>query len=148
MRTIKFRGMDVNGSWYYGNLSIVTDKRSGAPSAGSYISNSVGCPFAYQVRPETVGQLTGNTDKFGKNDIYEGDIIEIEYYPDLPTTRDLDELVVRTVCRYGTDCSFHLRGIGKAERVTYSVNFGGSAIKRKEVIGNIHSNPELLEVKV
>lgn len=76
MREIKFRGMAINGEWFHGNLSVIARSRIDV-SKGSYISNSMGTPFAYQVRPETVGQFTGVHDDEEGNVIFEGDIIEI-----------------------------------------------------------------------
>jgi len=73
MREIKFRGMDISGEWHYGLLSISQGKGS-QPPIGCYISNRAGMPWAYAVRPETVGQFTGLLDKNGK-EIYEGDIV-------------------------------------------------------------------------
>ncbi|HAB9782976.1 TPA_asm: hypothetical protein GYW67_14880, partial [Listeria monocytogenes] len=65
MRPIEFKAQNVNGVWVCGNFSILK-KKIGNVTAGSYISNSAGAPFAYKVRPETVGQFTGLTDKNGK----------------------------------------------------------------------------------
>jgi hypothetical protein len=62
MRKIKFRGMDVHGKWHYGNLAVISEKCNSI-DPGYYISNSVGMPFAYQVRPKTVNQYTGLKDK-------------------------------------------------------------------------------------
>lgn len=73
-RVIKFRGKIINGDWVCGNLSILT-KPFGKVEAGYYISNSAGSPFAFQVRPETVGQYVGVKDK-NLVDIYEGDKVE------------------------------------------------------------------------
>ncbi|MCY8856439.1 hypothetical protein [Bacillus atrophaeus] len=43
MRKIKFRGMGINGEWYYGNLSIIKQRiKSMGIDPGSYISNKAG----------------------------------------------------------------------------------------------------------
>ncbi|EAH0800215.1 hypothetical protein JJN99_01525 [Listeria monocytogenes] len=131
MRPIEFRAQNINGAWVFGNFNILKEKL-GNVTAGSYISNSAGAPFAYKVRPETVSQFTGLTDENGKK-IFEGDIVEIDVHD------HLDWNVIKGKVIF-------LEGVWL---VTDSGSFAiplWSEINEIEVIGNIHENPELLEV--
>ena len=91
------------------------------------------------VLPETIGQYTGLTDKNGKK-IFEGDIIkQINSY---------DNLEIIGVVRFSKSSQFVV-----SHTYTEKENYYKSGKKKVfaiktncEIIGNIHDNPELLEV--
>lgn len=122
MREILFRGKDIKGNWYEGLLAhnIAKDEW--------YISNKAGIPTAYQIRPETITQYTGLTDKNGVK-IFEGDIIQTDDPDEEPAKVFYDEeetefAVIIDNCYYGLGSNFNETDL--------------------TVIGNIHDNPELL----
>lgn len=128
MRKIKFRGMDINGNWYYGLLAY-TESTALLPGGktGWFISNKAGSPWAYHVRPETIGQCTGLKDKNGKL-IYEGDIVK--FYK-------------LTYEVYFQERNSAIKIWNEKKQIGYSLGYH----EEFEVIGNIHENPELLEDK-
>lgn len=76
-----------------------------------------------EVDPRTVGQYTGLTDKNGTR-IFEGDIVLVKD------------------CGYG-----EIRYCGSGFALGFGCGFCVSEKYEREVIGNIHDNPELLEVR-
>ena len=122
MREILFRGKRTDGGeWVYGYI---------------YQDGLIGCNIfqtnphlaAYIVDPSTIGQYTGLTDKNGKK-IFEGDIVlrhdkkaEVRYQP--------SEFVLVFPDNPYPQCGL---------LTTSYLN------ENKEVIGNIHDNPEILE---
>ncbi|EUJ46701.1 YopX family protein [Paenilisteria rocourtiae] len=134
-REIEFRGKNINGYWAYGNLSVIKEKLDRA-GVGTYISNSSGAPFAYQVRPETVGQYTGLSDKNG-NKIFEGDIVAPSGFVSEINQPGIVKWCDKKLCFYVDSIETLIYSEG------YKMYFGlDSAIK---IIGNIHENPELLK---
>lgn len=142
MRDILFRGKRVdNDEWVYGflveALNCVTDKNE------TFIIEQDATYFTYgefactvEVKPETVGQFTGLCDKNGRK-IFDGDIVE---FTDKYTERKGRAKIVFEAfkwkysgCYYGGNPIVWLCIDDK------SIKF--------EVIGNIHDNPELLEVE-
>jgi YopX protein. len=73
MRTIKFRGQEINtGKWVYGFLTPLNhDTYCGVDSHWCINTDILKC---FEIIHETVGQLTGLTDINSKV-IYEGDIL-------------------------------------------------------------------------
>jgi uncharacterized phage protein (TIGR01671 family) len=161
MREIKFRGKRIdNGEWIYGNLVISKDALNGYEAliipqenadgfTTDYSTNgedkeSYGFDNWYAVIPETVGQYTGLKNKNGK-EIYEGDIAREEdgglftvKYGEHNTSEwnDTHELGFYVESNSEEEISRAIR-----TDIIFWVKY-----RKLEVIGNIHNNPELLEV--
>lgn len=134
MRTIKFRGKRLdNGSWLYGDLRLRADRAS---IVCRVFDEGKIYYKEFAVIPETVGQFTGLHDKDGR-EIYEGDVIRsdcgngearhlISFF-DIIASFVAEMLPDNGINDYCT--------LSQAWVLKYN----------KEVIGNIHDNPELLE---
>lgn len=144
MREILFRGKRVdNGEWVYGYFVSYSAEAYIFEPAEVYKGIDLGgyldCCKMTQVHPRTVGQYTGLKDCRGEH-IFEGDMIRhCNDYPDA----ELEEKGVvfwdEEYCgwRRTSNGAFH-RGAVDTYRLSRECVY--------EVIGNIHDNPELLEV--
>lgn len=122
MREILFRGKrKENGEWVYGNYAVTDNNEK---QQHFILQNKA---FEFEVIPETVGQYTGSTDKNGKK-IFENDIVKIK-----GKTRYIF---------YGSS-GFRHTNYGEYADTLEKV----FTVVDCEVIGNIHDNPELLEVE-
>lgn len=132
MRTIKFRGRDENGKWWYGDLRhtmrvygqahiLIVDNGMEELRLTEYWSD--------RIDPETVGQFTGLFDR-NKKEIYEGDILQL-YGED---SGAVEVRFVRGVF------AFLWKGSLDEELPTSAPTHVWA-----KVIGNIHDNPELLK---
>ncbi len=166
MRTIKFRGKrSDNEEWAHGSLTSDRDR--------CYISESIfimekeieneeeveengefpifmdGLKLGmfYPVKPETVGQFTGLTDK-NRKEIYEGDVIEFTVNPSFYINAKLGDRYI--IEYYGA--GFFMKPINWKMRKIDAQNYVGllppyqtsNMSNHYEVIGNLHENPELL----
>ncbi len=133
MREIICRGKDLDNKWRIGYLGVFKGKaqifvpftaEEEKENEGHFLSAIGG--LWYNVKPETVGQYTGLTDKNGKK-IFEGDIVDMN----------------------GKGCGFK-----RIECVKYDEGgFSPIAVagwectpyhNEIEIIGNIHDNSELM----
>ena len=129
MREILFKAKTISGNWVNGLLSNKDDKW--------YISNKAGMPFAYDVRPETICQFTGLTDKNGKK-IWENDILK--------TWDDQYAQVKFGLYNTGFASGDYNQGFYAAfPKDSYYRHELGYWYKESYVIGNIFDNPELLQ---
>ena len=132
-REILFRGKRADTKeWIYGDVQQNVD----AVKIREQEQSIQRIAKSFVVMPETVGQYTGLTDIHGVK-IFEGDIIEAhldELFPDLATTLIV---VWSDYGWFGRDMDGNVDSL---ERKWVSDFF--------EIIGNIHDNPELLEVSV
>lgn len=141
MREILFRGKRVdNGKWVFGTYGEHTSLDATIIINRPYPTHNGGLSALnfWDVDPATVGQYTGLTDKNGTK-IFEGDIVNFK------------EWSGGLWCWIGEvryeNQQFVVSGNPNRECGTpFTISLSSLTPKRIKVIGNIHDNPELLEV--
>lgn len=163
MREILFRGKRIdNGEWVEGNLFAPDEvKHRKAPTEILVGTNIV--RISWEVDPATVGQYTGLKDKNGKR-IYEGHIVKCNHSfftaeaekaeakkPRKSYGKEIEKMTLGDFqCRYWRNyvVSFHdgrIRGQNGSDTCYLKQSYIRN--HKVEIIGNIHDNPELLEVR-
>ena len=145
MREILFRGKrSSDGKWvegfYYKHESVKVCFASDDPHVKHMIAYDGSCDWGFEppmqaveVLPDTVGQYTGLKDRNGVR-IFEGDIIDHHVQGDI--------LVNRGVIQWDARCARWSHRLNTMNPELAFFNPGAW-----EVIGNIHDNPEMAEVK-
>jgi uncharacterized phage protein (TIGR01671 family) len=129
MREILFRGKREDiGKWIYGDYQHFCIESDIYVYLGPWGSEM------RSVKPETVGQFTGLTDKNGKQ-IFEGDILKFHKFKGEPDWLGF--------VRYDISM-FVIEGEQPVDNGGFEVQLCSIDRKRCEIIGNIHDNPELL----
>ena len=150
MCEILFRGKRLdNGEWVSsGNIITFNDEGDGKMFFIPEMNSKCTCTHDerdnilsfnsgtfYKVAHETVGQFTGLIDKNGKK-IFEGDLIRHYNQSNHPEAYDLYRV------------EFDVRGCMWVGRYNdnYAAQLRNYLGEHYEVVGNIHDNPELLEL--
>lgn len=144
MCEILFRGKDVDdGKWIYGWYEMYPFERFPVRPCIIPSESAKGGYYEHvEVDPFTVCQYTSLTDKNGAK-IFEGDIVEYQFDDDYP--------VYIGVVAFGKHCiNDKIRAFGWFVDVTNENYYKNISLRENDclrVIGNIHDNLELLEVK-
>ena len=134
MREILFRGKQVNdGMWIQGYLFQFWGR--------AYIlwGMTNDTPTMHEVKPETIGQFTGLTDKNGVK-IFEGDIVAFTAEDELWEPHYYQGFVYFCDGAFWVDCGKD----NDDNDVLFSIGHALLADKNIQIIGNIHNNHELL----
>lgn len=137
MREILFRGKrTANGVFVEGFLFLKQEGEETLTCIGidplrDYPDGELAQGCYFEVRPETIGQYTGLTDKNGTK-IFEGDICRVSR----PCVLAYGKITFQNGCFWFVD-----DGPGGMLRLC-DVKMNGFEV---EVIGSTHDNPELLE---
>lgn len=128
----KFRGKTAAGQWAYGNIIEYGKECHIFETENAEKDKN---PLAHMplVRPETVGQWIGQKDKNG-NDGFCGDLVK---HKDGTIYQIVFNTELASFClkfSFGRSCCFN-----SFDRL--------NKLSEYDIIGNIHDNPELLEVK-
>lgn len=140
MREILFRGKRVdNGEWVYGSYWHYS-----CSNTHQHLVFNDDVSVWVSVDPNTVGQFTGLTDRNGVK-IFEGDILRVtdEHKEYITFVRCVDNTLCVDIFVDNTgvlEFDYDYTAIGFAE------GFWKNQSCKVEIIGNIHDNPELLEV--
>jgi len=126
MREIKFRGLGVDGKWWFGESSPTGENHI---NLATFFANV----HAGAIRPETVGEWTGGKDGKSGKEIYCGDIGKprSRFSPTLWEVYWDERVCQFRVCAHGD------RQFDKTHTVDWI----------DEVVSNIYENPELLGKK-
>ena len=130
MREIKFRGKSDKYGWVYGNLSY----REEDGNSAVFIEDQGFCGDLTPVDRNTIGQYTGLKDVNGK-EIYEGDIITNKSFP-------YKHIIYYDVAEA---CFMAKYGPGKDDSCRVYQEWINNC--HKQVVGNIHDNPELIKIE-
>lgn len=135
MREILFRGKRVdNGKWIFGGYAKCNNRHYILTDIDLFCKEWVFKNI--EVIPETVGQYTSFTDKNGKK-IFEGDIVNYTGMPKIYMIDFHEEFLHCSLFYYDKEL----------KNIYYCGIVHKNDGKSIEVIGNIHDNPELLEVE-
>lgn len=134
MREILFRAKRLdNGEWVEGdycNCVWQANKEIKVPCIYAWDKFAL-MGLTVKIDPSTLGQFTGLTDKNGKK-IFEGDIVFFN-----PYETHINDRIIKF-----ENSAF----VAELVRSQYHVPLYELSVNMFSVIGNIHDNPELLEV--
>lgn len=147
MREHKYRGKrSDNGEWVYGYYyhGVLTDDPLCVGDCRNRHVIMLDGTF-YHVIPETVGQYTGLKDNFGFNrkekEIYTGDIVKCTTEWNFGTSAMTGVIVYDE-----KDCAYRVEGYLAMETNKDKHSFLMKDCWSFEVKGNVHDNPELVDV--